>query len=132
MKFSGKLGIVKAKVHRLLDGTIKTATVSKCPSGRYYASVLMEYEEDYSTLSNGGKTIGIDLGIKDFAITFTFDGEKVSKYPNPKHLSTYEKKLAVKQRIAVPKNIGSNLLRKANKIDRAWLKSSSALTASTS
>jgi putative transposase len=114
LKFPGKLGIVKAKIHRPLDGVIKTVTVSKCPSGKYYASVLMEYEGDYPATSNQGKVVGIDLGIKDFAITY--DGDKVSKYPNPRHLSKYEKKLAVKQRIAARKNKGSNRRRKANKI----------------
>ncbi|MEH2381808.1 MAG: RNA-guided endonuclease TnpB family protein [Nostoc sp.] len=114
LKFPGKLGMVKAKIHRPLDGTIKTVTVSKCPSGKYYASVLMEYEGDYPATNSDGKVIGIDLGIKDFAITF--DGEKISKYPNPKHLAKYEKKLRLKQRIAARKNKGSNRRRKANKI----------------
>lgn len=114
LKFPGKLGTVKAKIHRPLDGAIKTVTVSKCPSGKYYASVLMEYEGDYPASNGAGKVIGIDLGIKDFAITY--DGEKTSKYPNPKHLSKYERKLAVKQRIAARKHKGSNRRRKANKI----------------
>jgi len=113
-KFPGKLGSVKAAIHRPLDGVIKTVTVSKCPSGKYYASVLMEYEGDYPESKNEGKVVGIDLGIKDFAITY--DGEKISKYPNPRHLSKYEKKLAVKQRIAARKKKGSNRRRKANKI----------------
>lgn len=122
LRFPGKLGVVKAKIHRPLDGVIKTVTVSKCPSGKYYASVLMEYvpvgsgtgEGDDPASKNEGKVIGIDLGIKDFAITY--DGEKVSKYHNPKHLSKYEKKLAVKQRIAARKKKGSNRRKKANKI----------------
>ena len=114
LKFPGKLGIVKAKIHRPLDGVIKTVTVSKCPSGKYYASVLMEYDGDYPKSKNKGKVVGVDLGIKDFAITY--DGDKLSKYPNPRHLSKYEKKLAVKQRIAQRKNKGSNRRRKANKI----------------
>jgi putative transposase len=114
LKFPGKLGTVKAKIHCPLDGVVKTVTVSKCPTGKYYASVLMEYDGDYPASSNEGKVIGIDLGIKDFAITY--DGEKVSKYPNPRHLSKYEKKLAVKQRIAARKKKGSNRRRKANKI----------------
>ncbi|KOP27941.1 transposase [Hapalosiphon sp. MRB220] len=114
LKFPGKLGIVKAKIHRLLDGVIKTVTVSKCPSGKYYASVLMEYEGDYPASSSEGKVIAVDLGIKDFAITY--DGEKTSKYPNPRHLSKYEKKLSVKQRIAARKQKGSNRRRKAHKI----------------
>ncbi|TFI55658.1 transposase [Mastigocladus laminosus UU774] len=114
LKFPGLLGTVKAKIHRPLDGVIKTVTVSKCPTGKYYASVLMEYEDDYPAFSGEGKTVGIDLGIKDFAITY--DGEKTSKYPNPKHLSKYERKLAVKQRIAARKQKSSNRRRKANKI----------------
>lgn len=114
LKFPGSLGVIKAKIHRFLDGTIKTVTVSKCPSGKYYASVLMEYEGDYPTSRKDGLVIGIDLGIKDFAITY--DGEKVSKYSNPKHLAKYEKKLAKKQRIAARKIKGSNRRRKATKI----------------
>ncbi len=114
LKFPGKLGVVKAKIHRPLDGVIKTVTVSKCPTGKYYASVLMAYEGDDPATIADGKVIGIDLGIKDFATTH--DGEKVSKYPNPRHLSKYEKKLAVKQRIAARKKKGSNRRKKANKI----------------
>ncbi len=113
LKFPGKLGVVKAKIHRPLDGVIKTVTVSKCSSGKYYASVLMEYEGDYPSASALVKIIGVDLGIKDFAITY--DGEKISKYPNPKHLAKYEKKLAKKQRIAARKVKGSNRRKKAMK-----------------
>ena len=130
LKFPGKVGIVKAKIHRPLDGTIKTVTVSKCPSGKYYASVLMEYDGDNPTPTDSlhksgnppmqlssttdGKVVGIDLGIKDFAITY--DGDKTSKYANPKHLYKYQKRLAVKQRIAARKEKGSNRKNKANKI----------------
>ncbi|NES00187.1 MAG: IS200/IS605 family element transposase accessory protein TnpB [Symploca sp. SIO1B1] len=114
LKFPGKVGIVKAKIHRPLDGIIKTVTVSKCPSGKYYASVLMEYDGDNPKPSTDGRVIGIDLGIKDFAITY--DGDKTSKYANPKHLDKYQKKLALKQRIAARKEKGSNRKKKANKI----------------
>lgn len=114
LKFPGKLGEVRAKIHRSLDGTIKTVTVSKCPSGKYYASVLMEYDGEYPSPNTEGKVIGIDLGIKDFAITY--DGEKTSKYPNPEHLTKYEKKLAGKQHIAARKVKGSNRRRKATRI----------------
>ncbi|MEO1373274.1 MAG: RNA-guided endonuclease TnpB family protein [Cyanobacteria bacterium J06635_10] len=114
LKFPGLVGVVKAKIHRPLDGTIKTVTVSKCPSGKYYASVLMEYEGDNPTPNTDGKVIGIDLGIKDFAITY--DGDKTVLYANPKHLYKYQKRLAVKQRIAARKQKGSNRKNKANKI----------------
>ncbi len=101
LKFPGKLGIVKAIIHRPLDGELKTVTVSKTPSGKYYASVLMEYEGASVESCTSGKVIGIDLGIKDFAICY--DGEKTSKFSNPKHLAKSEKKLAKKQRIAARK-----------------------------
>ncbi|NEO08255.1 MULTISPECIES: RNA-guided endonuclease TnpB family protein [unclassified Moorena] len=114
LKFPGKLGFVKAIIHRPLDGEIKTVTVSKTPSGKYYASVLMEYDSDYLQPSTKGKFIGIDLGIKDFAITY--DGEKISKFRNPRHLAKYENKLAKKQRIAARKKKGSNGRKKAKKI----------------
>ena len=84
LKFPGSLGVVKAKIHRPLDGTIKTVTVSVDPSGKYFASVLMDHEGEDPTPNTDGKVIGIDLGLKDFAVTH--DGEKTSKYSNPKHL----------------------------------------------
>ncbi|NEO38211.1 MAG: IS200/IS605 family element transposase accessory protein TnpB [Moorea sp. SIOASIH] len=123
LKFPGKLGVVKAVIHRPLDGEIKTVTVSKTPSGKYYASVLIEYENPRGAARKAlgaksstttGKVIGIDLGIKDFAITY--DGEKTSKFGNPKHLAKYEKKLAKKQRIAARKKKGSSGRRNARKI----------------
>ena len=111
LKFPGRVGVIKTKIHRPLDGKIKTVTVSKSPSGKYYASVLLEYDDDNPAPSTSGKVVGIDLGIKDFAITN--DGEKTSKYANPKHLAKYEKKLAKKQRIAARKNKGSSKRKKA-------------------
>ena len=65
LKFPGLVGVVKAKIHRPLDGTIKTVTVSKCPSGKYYASVLVEYDGDNPTPNTDGRVIGIDLGSKE-------------------------------------------------------------------
>ncbi|NET85793.1 MAG: IS200/IS605 family element transposase accessory protein TnpB [Moorea sp. SIO1F2] len=114
LKFPGKLGVVKAVIHRPLEGEIKTVTVSFDPSGKYYASILVEYESTEVKVSKEGNVIGIDLGIKDFAITY--DGEKTSKFGNPKHLAKYEKKLAKKQRIAARKKKGSNGRKKARKI----------------
>ncbi len=113
LKFPGRVGVIKTKIHRKLDGKIKTVTVSKCSSGKYYASVLMEYDDDNPTASTDGKVIGIDLGIKDFAITN--DGKKTSKYANPKHLAKYENILAKKQRIASRRKKGSNSRKKAMK-----------------
>ncbi|GET42612.1 transposase, IS605 OrfB family protein [Microseira wollei NIES-4236] len=114
LKFPGKLGAVKAKIHRTLDGTIKTVTVSKNQSGKYFASVLMEYDGEKPSVSTDGKAIGIDLGVKDFVVTY--DGKKTSKYTNPKHLAKREKNLKRKQKKLSRKQKGSNRRKKARKI----------------
>ncbi|MCM0591696.1 MAG: RNA-guided endonuclease TnpB family protein [Gloeotrichia echinulata DEX184] len=114
LKFPGKLGVVKAKIHRPLDGAIKTVTVSKDPSGKYFASVLLEVEGENPTPIAEGRVIGIDLGVKDFAVTH--DGKKTSKYANPKHLAKHEKNLKRKQRKLAKKQKGSNRRSKAKKL----------------
>ena len=82
-----KIGLVKVKKHREFDGLIKSVTVSKTPSGKYYVSVLVE-QEDKENLPTTDSKIGIDLGIKEFCITS--DGEMIE---NPKYLRKSEKRL---------------------------------------
>ena len=131
LKFPGKLGLVKAKIHRPIpsgnpttlrvgesaapiDGEIKTVTVSLTTSGKYYASVLLEIEGDILSSQSQEKIIGIDLGIKDFAITN--DGNKTSKYNNPRYLSKHQKNLKRKQQKLARKQLGSNRRNKAKKL----------------
>ncbi|MEG4166787.1 MULTISPECIES: RNA-guided endonuclease TnpB family protein [unclassified Microcoleus] len=113
VQFPGKVGKVKAKLHRNIEGTIKTVTVSLDPSGKYFASILTESEGDNPTVSTVGKVIGIDLGLTHFAITS--NGCKVSKYDNPKHLAKHEKNLKRKQQKLAKKQKGSNSRNKAKK-----------------
>ena len=114
LKFPGKLGIVKAKIHRPLSGEIKTVTVSMTASGKYYASVLLEREGNLARSKTENKIIGIDLGIKDFAITY--DGDQISKYGNPRHLAKHQKNLQRKQQKLARKQLGSNRRNKARKL----------------
>ncbi len=114
LKLPGKVGIVKAKIHRTIEGTIKTVTISKEPSGKYYASILTEVEGENPIPSTEGKVIGIDLGLKHFAITS--DGSKVSKYDNPRHLAKHEKNLKRKQKKLARKQKGSNSRHKYRKV----------------
>ncbi len=44
IKLPGNIGLVKAKIHRPIKGKIKTVTVSKTPSGKYFASILTEMD----------------------------------------------------------------------------------------
>jgi putative transposase len=111
LKFPGRVGIVKAKLHRPIEGKVKTVTVSMTPSGKYYAAILTELPGDNPESNSNGKVAGIDLGIKNFAIAN--DGIKTSKYQNPKHLSLHERNLARKQAKLARKQKGSNSRNKA-------------------
>ena len=82
-----KIGLVRIKKHRDFEGIIKSVTVSKTPSGKYYTSVLVNCEEQ-EKFSKSNHEIGIDLGIKEFAITS--DGEM---FENPKYLKKSETRL---------------------------------------
>ncbi len=113
VKIPGSIGVVKAKIHRPIEGNIKTVTVTKTPSGKYFASILTEIEgENTSTCS--GKIYGIDLGLKHFAVVT--DGKKVSKYDNPKHLTKHERNVKRKQQKLARKQKGSNSRSKYRKV----------------
>ena len=58
-----KLKWVKARVHRQFIGTIKSATVSQTPSGKYFVSILADCEN--LQIKPAKAMVGIDLGIKD-------------------------------------------------------------------
>jgi len=114
VKLPGKVGTVKAKIHRPIEGKIKTVTISKDPSGKYYASILLETEGENPISSGEGRVIGVDLGLKHFAVTS--DGNKVSKYDNPRHLAKHEKNLKRKQQKLARKQKGSNSRHKYRKV----------------
>jgi putative transposase len=113
VKLPGNIGIVKAKIHRVIEGKIKTVTVSKTPSGKYLASILTEVEGENPIVSEG-KIYGIDLGLKHFAVVT--DGKKVSKYDNPKHLAKHEKNLKRKQQKLARKQKGSKSRNRYRKV----------------
>lgn len=94
--------LVRIKQHRQIpkNGKIKSATISKNPSGKYYISILVEQE--IKELSKNNYVIGIDLGLTDFAITS--DGVK---YSNPRYLRKSLNKLAKEQRKLSRKKKGS-------------------------
>ena len=83
--------LVRIKLHRQPKGMIKSATISRHSSGKYYISLLCK--EEISELPKTNSAIGIDLGITDFAILS--DGQKID---NHKFTSKMEKKLKREQR----------------------------------
>ena len=97
---------VKIRQHRSFKGVIKSCTISKAPSGKYHISILVETE--IQKLPASDMRVGIDVGIKDFAVLS--NGEA---YKNPKHLRKSEKRLAKLQRDLSRKQIGSSNRNKA-------------------
>lgn len=103
-----KIGFIKFKKQREVEGIIKSVTISKNILNRYYISILCEVE--IKKLPIIDKNIGIDLGIKDFCITS--DNEKIS---NPKFFRNLEFKLKKAQRILSRRKKGSNRREKARR-----------------
>ncbi|MNQ91314.1 putative transposase [compost metagenome] len=97
---------IKINLHRQFVGLIKSCTLSKTPSGKYYASVLVE--TDIHSAPKRDQKIGIDLGLKSFAITS--DGEVIK---NPRYLRKSEKRLAKLQKDMSRKKKGSHNRHKA-------------------
>lgn len=102
-----KLGWVKAKIDRIPQGHWVNMTIRRTASGRYFVSLCCVDvpHEEYETT---GSLVGIDLGIKDFAITS--DGEK---FENPKFLRKSEKRLKILQKRFSKKQKGSKNREKA-------------------
>jgi putative transposase len=98
--------MIKIKQHREFIGLIKSCTISQKPSGKYFISILVDTENiQFPKCEN---KVGIDLGLKEFAITS--DGEIFS---NPKHLKKSEKRLKKLQKDLARKKKGSNNRNKA-------------------
>ena len=110
--------LVRVKQHRQIpeNGKIKSVTISKNPSGKYYVSILVEQE--IKELSKNEFMIGVDLGLTDFATTS--DGVK---YSNPKWLRKQENKIKKLQRELSRKKKGSkNRIKAGIKLAKAYEK----------
>ena len=106
-----KIGEVKANLHRLFNGELKTVTISKTKTGKYYASLLFDDGLPGVKPDNNGKILGIDLGISSYCITS--DG---SKYDNPRHLKKHERNLKRKQQKLSRTQKSSNSRNKARRL----------------
>ena len=105
----GTLSIPKAKgipavLHRKFKGMVKTVTISMTPSGRYFASVLVDtaIQELPASAIQGDTTLGIDLGIKSLAVCS--DGRT---FDNPKNLQRSLDRLKLLQKQLSRKQKGS-------------------------
>jgi len=96
---------IKIILSRKFEGKSKTITISKTPTGKYFASVLVEVNEIIPTKVpiDENKAVGIDLGIKTFAVLS--DGLNIE---NPRNLKHSLKRLKQYQRVLSRKKKGSN------------------------
>lgn len=102
-----KLGMIKVRDKQIPQGRILNATISQEPNDHYYCSLCctdMEMPQYQKT----NQSIGIDLGLADFAIYS--DGNKIK---NPKFYEKSEQKLAKLQRELSRKSKGSSNRNKA-------------------
>jgi putative transposase len=106
------VGEIKVVFDRIFEGKIKTTTVSKTPTDKYFVSILVEDGKKLPVKPkkvDAEKTIGVDLGLKRFAVLS--NGEKVE---NPKFLKKDINRLKVLHRRASHKKKGSQNRKKAN------------------
>jgi len=96
-----KLGWVNFAKSREVDGKTLSATILRSPSGKYFISILCEVEIQH--LPERDQAVGVDLGIKEFAITS--EGEH---FKNPKYYRKYERNLKRLQRKLSKKQKGSH------------------------
>ena len=92
---------IKFIEHRKVKGSVKSMTFSKTPTGKYFVSILTQ--ETYIPFKKTNKSVGVDLGLKNFVTTS--DGQK---YKNIRTLKKYEKKLKQAQQHLSRKVKGSN------------------------
>lgn len=97
-KFNEPIDVI---LHRTFKGKIKQCTISKTPTNEYFVSILVE--TTHNVLPKTGKSIGIDLGIKDFVIT-----SEGYKYKNNRYTKTYQILLKRAQQHLSRKIKGSN------------------------
>ena len=74
-----KIGWVKVKAHRLVGGTIKTVTITKTSSGKYFVSILTEYENQVLPIVPK-KFLGLDYAMNELFVSSTGKRANYPKY----------------------------------------------------
>ena len=106
-----KIKEIEIVCHRSLKGKIKSCTISKTCSDKYFISILVEQDQSQiDKLPETTKEVGIDLGLKELAVLS--DG---TSYANPKTLYKHEEELKHLQRMVSRRTKGSNRRNMAQK-----------------
>lgn len=110
-------GEINIKTHREIEGKIKTLTLKRESTGKWYA-ILTAEAEPINVPKKEGEQVGIDLGLMTFATIS--NGEQIKK---PKHMKIYEERLADAQRDLSKKKLRSRNRKKAKlKVARVYAK----------
>jgi putative transposase len=104
-----KIGTVKIKLHRPLAGRVKTLTITRSSTGKWYACFSAEVEAQ--PLPSSQDAVGVDMGLKSFAVLST--GETIE---NPRFFRAEEKRLAKAQKKLSATQKGSPERKKQRKI----------------
>jgi putative transposase len=94
------VGDLKVKLHRPVDGRVKTVSVKRA-AGKWYA--LFSCEAEPSPLPPSDEAVGIDVGLTAFATLS--DGSEIA---NPRHLRAAQRKLRLAQRRVARRKRGSH------------------------
>lgn len=105
-----KIGGVKIKLHRPIEGTIKTCTVKRSPTGKWYVTFVCDIEHN-PIQQSVNPAIGLDMGLESFATLS--NGEKIE---NPRFFRQEEKTLAKAQRKLSAQKKGSKARKKIRKV----------------
>ena len=102
-----KLGLVKFIQHRQIPNNqiIKSCTISKTPTGKYYISILVEYEEVINPIQiNYNNVLGLDMDMKNL---YTDSQCIRAEYPRF-YRKTLEKLEKEQRKLSKRKKSGSN------------------------
>jgi putative transposase len=102
-----KMGTIAIKKHRKIQGPIKTLTIKKSPSQKWYAIFISEVEKTKHKKSKK-PVVGLDLGIETFA--YLSNGKTIE---NLRSLKQFEKSLARRQKMLFAKKKESMNRKKA-------------------
>jgi len=113
-----KIGSIKLKLHRPIEGSIKTLTIRRTRTNKWYACFSVEIKKELPKKKVIQEAIGIDVGLDSFLTTS--QGEKID---NPRYLTKSEEKLAKIQRWHSRKKLKSSNRKKSRlKVARLYEK----------
>jgi putative transposase len=91
--YLSKIGNIKIKLHRSIEGKIKRLTVRRAATGKWFACFSVEIEDQLKPPWKDGSLVGVDVGLESFATLS--NGETIA---NPRFFREEETELARVQR----------------------------------